>query len=74
MDDKHFQELSMEDKRKLEKNVQNVQRLLKDMVQEATILDRYTEEEVEELNEETARLIVESQFHNQGWRADPKRI
>ena len=63
MEDTQFQQLSNPAKLKLEKNVQAVQKMLKDMVQEATILDRYTEEEVEELNEETARIIVESQFH-----------
>jgi lon-related putative ATP-dependent protease len=63
MDDKHFQELSLDDKRKLEENVQEVQKMIKDMVQEATVLDRYTEDEVEDLNEETARIIIESQFN-----------
>jgi len=64
MDDAHFQQLSSEKKKKLEKNIQTVQKMLKEMVQDATVLDRYTEEDVEELNEETARIIVESQFHH----------
>ncbi len=62
MEDEQFQKLSVDAKKKLEKNIQSVQKMLKDMVQEATMLDRYTEEDVEELNEETARIIVESQF------------
>jgi lon-related putative ATP-dependent protease len=64
MDDVHFQQLTIDKRKKLEKNIQIVQKMIKEMVQEATVLDRYTEEEVEDLNEETARIIVESQFHH----------
>ena len=64
MDDAHFQQLTIDKKRKLEKNIQTVQKMIKEMVQDATVLDRYTEEDVEDLNEETARIIVESQFHH----------
>jgi len=62
MEDVEFQQLPDKAKKELEINVQTIQRLLKDMVQEATTLDRITEEEMEELNEETARFIVENQF------------
>ncbi len=63
MSDEDYQKLSDRQRTQVELNVQAVQKMLKEMVQEATALDREAEEEVEELNEETARYIVETQFH-----------
>ncbi len=62
MNDTQYQSLSKEDREKLEQKIQNVQKMIQDMVTEATTLDRETEEEVENLNQVTAQFIVESQF------------
>ena len=64
MSEADYQNLSDKQRAEVEINVQSVQKMLKDMVMEATTIDREAEEEVEELNEETARFIVESQFHS----------
>jgi lon-related putative ATP-dependent protease len=62
MNDTQYQSLSKEEREKLEQKIQNVQKMIQDMVTEATTLDRETEEEVENLNQITAQFIVESQF------------
>jgi len=62
MNDTQYQKLSKEEREKVELGIQVVQKMIQDMVNEATTLDRLTEEEVENLNQVTAQFIVESQF------------
>ena len=64
MDDATYDKLSREDREVVEQNVNLVQNMIKNMVREATSLDRVAEEELEALNQNTARFIVESQFED----------
>jgi lon-related putative ATP-dependent protease len=64
MDDATYDKLSKEERNKIEQSVSTVQNMIKNMVREATSLDRVAEEEMEALNQNTARFIVESQFED----------
>ena len=62
MDDTYFQALSKKEQKDIEENVKSVQKMIQDMVYEATTIDRVSEEEVEGLNQETANFIVGTHF------------
>ncbi|TFG94146.1 MAG: ATP-binding protein, partial [Calditrichales bacterium] len=62
MEDAYFQALSKKDKQLLETDIKSVQKMLQEVVYEATNIDRITEEEVESLNQETANFIIGTHF------------
>lgn len=62
MDDKYFQNLTKTDQSKIEENIKTVQKMIQEMVYEATNIDRLSEEEVENLNQGTANFIVGTHF------------
>jgi lon-related putative ATP-dependent protease len=60
LDETRFQQLSSQERTTIEKNLLHVQKRLQNMIREATRIDRMSEEELEKLNEDTARFIVEA--------------
>ena len=62
MDDQYFQKLSKKEQKKIESNVKMIQKMIHEMVNEAIIIDRSVEEEVENLNKETANFIIGTLF------------
>ncbi len=62
MDDVYFQSLSKKAQKQIEQDIKTIQKLIQDMVHEATTIDRVAEDEVEKLNQETANFIVGTHF------------
>jgi len=62
MDDTTFQNLPKDEQKKIEDSIKTVQKLIQDMIYEATAIDRQSEEEVEKLNQSTANFIVGTHF------------
>jgi lon-related putative ATP-dependent protease len=62
LDEARFQQLNAQDRTNIEKNLTNVQKRLQNMIREATRMDRSMEEELQQLNEDTAHFIVEANF------------
>lgn len=62
LDEVRFQQLPERERLNIEKNITHVQKKLQTMIREATRLDRAAEEELQQLNEGTARFIVEANF------------
>jgi lon-related putative ATP-dependent protease len=62
MDDQYFQNLSKKAQKAIEENIKLIQKMIQDMVHEATTIDRLAEEEVEKLNQETANFIIGTLF------------
>jgi lon-related putative ATP-dependent protease len=62
MDDQYFQNLSKKAQKEIEANIKVIQKMIQDMVVEATTIDRLVEEEVEKLNQETANFIIGTLF------------
>jgi lon-related putative ATP-dependent protease len=62
MDDQHFQNLTKKEQKSIESNIKLIQKMIQDMVVEATTIDRVAEEEVEDLNQETANFIIGTLF------------
>jgi lon-related putative ATP-dependent protease len=57
-----FQQLSAAEKDKIEKNIQGIQKQIKSMIRQATTIDRKTEDEVENLEQATAKFVVSNMF------------
>jgi lon-related putative ATP-dependent protease len=62
MDDEYFQSLPKAEQNHIENDIKTVQKMIQDMVYEATTIDRLAEEGVEKLNQDTANFIVGTQF------------
>jgi len=62
MDDQYFQNLTKKEQKTIESNIKLIQKMIHDMVNEATTIDRLVEEEVENLNQETANFVIGTLF------------
>ncbi len=62
MDDAYFQSLTKKDQKRIEEDIKVIQKIIQDMVYEATTIDRLAEDEVEKLNVEVANYIVGTHF------------
>jgi lon-related putative ATP-dependent protease len=57
-----YQQLSETEKNKIEKNIQKVQKLIKTMIRQATAIDRKTEDDIDSLEQSTAKFVVSNIF------------
>lgn len=62
MDDQYFQNLTKKEQKGIESKIKLIQKMIQDMVHEATTIDRLAEEDVEGLNQETANFIIGTLF------------
>ena len=64
MSEEDFQKLKPEKREVLEKNIQFIQKKLQDMMREISSIDRTAEDNLDDLNQNTARFIVRHQFED----------
>ena len=62
IEEKSYQQLSATEKNKIEKNIQKVQKQIKTMIRQSSAIDRKMEDEVETLEQATAKFVVMNIF------------
>jgi lon-related putative ATP-dependent protease len=62
MSEEQYQKLEADTRKDLDHNIQYIQKKIHEIMREVAYIDRSSEDELEELNQNTARFIVEHQF------------